>query len=82
MQTGRFAQGPNSLSGKFFAESAGDAAKWGRALQGPGNFRIISAELPSSVANQLMRWERLDAIGPARYAELNQLAEVIIREIR
>jgi hypothetical protein len=82
MRTGRFAHGPNSLGGKFFAESAGDAAKWGKALLGHGNFRIISAELRSSVADQLMRWERLDAIGPARYAELNQLDEVIIREIR
>jgi RHS repeat-associated protein len=81
MQTGRFAAGPNSLGGKFFAESAADAARWGDALQGAGNYRIISAELPTSAADQLMRWTRLDGIGPARYGELEQLTGAIIRSV-
>lgn len=76
----KFVAGP-SLSGKFFAESAADAAKWGELLHGAGNFRIISAEFPTSMANQFMRWERLDAIWPARYGELDQLTEVIIRSV-
>lgn len=82
MQTGRFAARPNSLGGKFFAESAADAARWGDVLRGAGNYRIISAELPTSAADQLMRWVRLDGIGPARFGELEQLTEAIIRSVR
>ena len=82
MSTGKFAQGMNSLGGKFFAESAADAAKWGDQLEGPGNYRIISAELPESTADQFMRWDRLDAIGPARYGELNQLTEAVVRSVK
>ena len=82
MQTGRFATSQNSLGGKLFAESAEHAAQWGERLQGAGNYRIISAELPTSTANQLMRWQRIDAIGPARYSELEQLTEAIIRSVR
>jgi len=70
---GLFKAGENSLGGKFLAESAEDAGKWGDLLQGPGNYEIIRVELPKSAADSLMRWERLDSIGPARYGELNQL---------
>lgn len=37
-QTGKFEAGPNSLGGKFFAESVDDAKKWGDAF---GNSRIV-----------------------------------------
>jgi hypothetical protein len=70
---GAFKAGENSLGGKFFAESAGDASKWGDLLEGPGNYEIIRVELPKSSADSLMRWERLDGIGPARYGELDQI---------
>jgi len=74
MKTGQFAEGTNSLGGKFFAESAADAAKWGDAFtKGQGGYRIISATMPDSAASSFMRWESLDAIGPARYAELEQV---------
>jgi RHS repeat-associated protein len=81
MQTGKFEVGPNSLAGKFFAESLEDAAKWGDALQGSGNYRIVEMTLPTDSANELMRWNRLDDIGPARYGELDQLKDAIIRPI-
>jgi hypothetical protein len=51
MKTGKFAAGPNSLGGKFFAESAEHAAQWGERLQGTGNHRIITADVPTSVAD-------------------------------
>jgi len=74
MKTGKFAEGTNSLGGKFFAESAADAAKWGDVFtKGQGGYRVISATVPDSAASQFMRWKSLDAIGPARYAELEQL---------
>ncbi len=55
------------------AETAGDAAKWGNILEGSGNFEIIRVELPKSAADSLMRFQKLDSIGPARYGELNQI---------
>jgi hypothetical protein len=82
MKSGKFEAGSNSLLGKFFAESAEDAGKWGEIMEGKGKFRIIETELPNDVADELMRWEKLDGIGPARYAELEQLQEATIRELK
>jgi hypothetical protein len=73
LRTGAFEASENSLGGKFFAESAEDAAQWGDRLQGPGNYQILRVELPKDAADSLMRWDRLDGIGPARYGELNQI---------
>ena len=66
--------GPNSYStGKFFAETAEDAAKWGKALEGEGNFQLLKVEFPKTTADQFMRWERLDSIGPARFGTFEQM---------
>lgn len=81
LRTGRFDAGPNSLGGKFFAESPSDAAKWGDVLEGAGRYRVVEVEVPSSTAATFMRWERLDNIGPARYAELDELGNAVIREV-
>jgi len=78
MKTGKFAAGPNSLGGKFFAETAEHAAAWGEKMMGTGNFRIITADVPTRAASQFMRWSRLDAIGPAVHAELEQLEGAIV----
>lgn len=68
-----FKPGENSLSGKWFAESADDAAKWGELMEGPGNYVVIQVQVPKGVADDMLRLERLDGIGPARYGELNQV---------
>jgi hypothetical protein len=81
-QNGAFQSGPSSLEGKWFAESADDAAKWGDALQGPGNYRIIEVEFSAEVAEQLFRVQRLDNIGPACYSELHELDGAIFREVK
>jgi hypothetical protein len=73
METGSFQQGPNSLQGKWFAESPEAASQWGDALNGPGNYRIIEIEVPSNAADQWFRIQQLDGIGPARYAPLGPL---------
>jgi hypothetical protein len=82
MKTGQFEAGPNSLEGKFFAENPADAAKWGNSLEGSGKFRVVEVEVPTSVAEKFMRWEKLDNIGPARYAELDKLSNVNIRKVK
>jgi hypothetical protein len=70
MRTGKFEAVPSSLEGKFFAESAEDAAQWGEMLEGASHYRIVEVALPASVAKSLLRWEKPDGIGPASYGEL------------
>jgi hypothetical protein len=79
MHTGKFAAIPSALEGKFFAESAEDAAQWGERLEGAGNYRIVEVEFSTSAAENLLRWEKLDGIGPARYGELHQLQDAVVR---
>jgi RHS repeat-associated protein len=67
-----FRAGPNSLGGKWFAESGEHASQWGRVLNN-GEGSVVKVRVPDSFANQLMRLEKLDGIGPARYAEPHQL---------
>ena len=79
MHTGKFAAIPSSLEDKFFAESAEDAAQWGERLEGAGHYHIVEVEFSTSVAENLLRWEKLDGIGPARYGELHQLQDAVVR---
>ena len=82
MRTGQFEAVPSSLEGKFFAESAEDAAQWGEMLEGASQYRIVEVALPTSAANSLLRWEKLDGIGPARYGALHQLHDAVVRLLR
>jgi len=82
MRTGKFEVVPSSLEGKFFAESAEDAAQWGEMLEGASSYRIVEVTLPTRVAQSLLRWEKLDGIGPARYGELHQLQDAVVRLLR
>lgn len=77
---GSLRAGPNSFAaGKFFAESGGDALQWGAALEGTGNFRVLEVEFPNVVVDQFMRFNRLDNIGPARFAKSDELDHPTIR---
>jgi len=78
METGTFEAGANSLGGKWFAETAEHANQWGEILEGKGAFKVVDAKIPSVEADKFMRLERLDGIGPARYAELDQLKNAVI----
>ena len=79
MRTGKFEAVPSSLEGKFFAESAEDAAQWGEMLEGAGHYRIVEVTLLTSVTHSLLQWEKLDGIGPARYGEWHQLYDAVVR---
>lgn len=70
-----FRAGPGSLDGKWFAESGAHASEWGRVLNG-GEGSVVRVRVPNTFADQLMRLEKLDGIGPARYVEPHQLAEL------
>jgi|ERR1044072_8071417 hypothetical protein len=78
LEFGVFKSGPNSVDGKHFAESPQDAEEWGSWLYDEDDFRIVAVELPEAEADKLMRWDRLDAIGPARFAELHELENAVI----
>lgn len=74
-QTGGLASGPGSLSDKWFAERREHAVRWGELLNGPGNYRVIEVIVAEEAVSAFFRIERLDGIGPARYADVEQLVE-------
>jgi hypothetical protein len=77
---GTLRAGPNSYAhGKFFAESGSDALQWGSAFDGPGNFRVLEVGFTKVVADRFMRFNRLDNIGPARFARFDELNRPTIR---
>ena len=59
--------------------STRSTAQWGERLEGAGNYRIVEIEFSTSVAENLLRWAQLDGIGPARYGELHQLQDAVVR---
>lgn len=80
LKTGKFEVGPNSYEGgKFFAESLDDASRWGQKFYGTNNFYTIEMKVSNNVANQMMRWPKLDSIGLARFGTLEQLENANIR---
>ena len=69
-----FAAGPNSTEdGKWFAESAQSAIRWGEWLYGSTKFYVIEVQFQPGQIEQFERWPNLDDCGPARYAELEAL---------
>lgn len=71
------------MEGKFFAETLEHAKKWGDEFYGKHGIemRLLEVKLPKPIADMLLRFERLDGIGPARYGEINQLEQAAIREL-
>jgi hypothetical protein len=71
---GSFRPGPNSLLGKWFAETREAAQRWGELLYPAGVFHVVLVEIPQDVADQMFCLPLLDQIGPARYADGDVLA--------
>ena len=78
MKTGRFNVGPNSVEGKYFADTLEGVVKHGDTLQGAGKYRIVEADLPNN-APSLYTWPNLDGYGPARYIHVDDLNGVTPR---
>jgi hypothetical protein len=72
--TGKLQTGPG-MEGKWFAESGADAKTWGEKMDFGGNPTVIEADFSTSTADGMFRVEKLDGIGPARYAEEAQLGD-------
>jgi hypothetical protein len=80
--TNRFESSLASMSGKWFAETAEHAARWGDLLEGPGKYSVVEAAMSAKIADTLFRIARLDGIGPARYVGADQLGELrVISEV-
>lgn len=77
LKTGVF-EGAGGAEGKYFATTMEHASKWGEALMGKGNFRIIQLDLPPELVQQFYYWSNLDDIGPAYFAELEQLKDLLL----
>jgi hypothetical protein len=80
VSSGRFNVGPNSMEGKWFADSIDGAVLHGDGLQGAGRYRIIEADLPDA-APSLYRLPDLDGNGPARYVGIEDLDGVTPRPL-
>ena len=80
LATGRLRQGPNSLEGKWFADSIKGAQAHGRALYPDGNFGLVEADIPDN-APSLFRDPNLDGRGPARYIHNDDLPSVSPRPL-
>lgn len=78
---GGFRPTPGSLEGKWFALYPEDAKQLGNILHGVGNYRIIEVEVPKEIGDQFFKIERLDKIGPATFAEIDQLRAVTFVEV-
>lgn len=67
------------MAGKWFAETAFDAAKWGRCFYQWSRkpFYVVEVDIPDSVAQQMYTQPNLDNIGPARWAGEENLLRVI-----
>ena len=67
------------MAGKWFAETAFDAAQWGkRFYQWSGTpFYVIKVDVPDAITAQLFRVANLDNIGPARWASEGDLLDLL-----
>lgn len=61
--------------GKHFADTIEGARRFGEALMGIVQFRLIQADVPDD-APSLFRWDNLDGRGPARFLHIDDLKEV------
>lgn len=66
-------EGPNSMSGKWFADSAENASKWGDVMY-RGNGQVIRVTVSQDFASSLYRANNLDGIGGARYVSNDLLS--------
>jgi hypothetical protein len=78
-KTGKFEVGKGTMEGKWFAEKAADARKWGDKMNGPGNSTVMRADIAKPIADKMYRTNSLDGIGPARFGTIDQLQGSRIR---
>jgi hypothetical protein len=79
--TGVLRPGPGSCEGKHLATTEADARAWGVAFYGVGRFAVLRVTLDDAVAARLARWDKLDGIGPAAFATIEELSGAAVEEV-
>jgi hypothetical protein len=67
------------MAGKWFAQTAIDAAEWGRRFYQWSRipFFVVQVDVPEAVTEQMFIISNLDNIGPARWASSGDLLNLI-----
>ncbi|SCZ71171.1 RHS repeat-associated core domain-containing protein, partial [Photorhabdus luminescens] len=74
VETGKWAAGQGTMEGKWFAESYKNAVTWGNKMgHGGSTFQVVQINVPDDIAGKMHVDLHLDGIGPARYAQVEQL---------
>ena len=76
VSSGMFRQGPNSMEGKWFADTLDGVQQHGDELFGAGNFQVVATELTEDIPS-LFRLPNLDGFGPASYIDGADLGGLI-----
>ena len=72
---------PGSCEGKHLACILQDAREWGEALFGPGAYVVLRITASDAVVVKWAHWARLDGIGPAYFATIDQLEGATVDEV-
>jgi RHS repeat-associated protein len=76
MKTGKF-EAAGGAEGKYFATTYDHAAMWGQKMMGEGNFRVVQTQVPNEAVQNFYYFSFLDRIGPAYYATMEQLQNLL-----
>jgi len=76
-RTNYFRQGPNSLEGKWFADTHEGVLLRVVAHYPDGDGRIVAADVPDRLIGEAFRMADLDGFGPATYLEATQLIGIV-----
>lgn len=78
---GRLRACPSGCEGKHLASTLDDARRWGAMLYAHRPFAVLRIEIADDVAAGMARWDRLDGIGPAFFATIEQAMDARIEEV-
>jgi hypothetical protein len=78
---GRLRACPASCEGKHLACTLVDARRWGELLCGAGSFAVLRVVASDDVVAKWASWARLDGIGPAHFATIEELEGVHVDEV-
>lgn len=74
-------QGPNSCEGKHLFRSRQDAAIWGTRMYREEQFAIVTVQIPAASLDALHHFPRIDVVGEAYFATIDQLRDLIVIEV-
>lgn len=78
---GALRAGPNSVEGKHLVGAVEHALAFATLLYGEQGGIIVSVELSSAQAERFFHFSMPDGIGPAWFAELDDLKDAIVRRV-